>query len=113
MHILNYLKSLRRVFHNCTFSVLLTHCARRGQILNCIMMMMVRVSSYFWHVLKSTKTCQRYFNVWPSDFLSLFKVRHAIGALIMTSIEHTEKGIDSLVYRTGAKLREVHARPKV
>ena len=31
------------------------------------------------------------FYVRPSDFSRLFKVRHVIGALIMTSIEHTGK----------------------
>ena len=37
------------------------------------------------------------FNVWPSDFRSLYMTRHVMGALIMTSIEYAygNKFIDS------------------
>ena len=46
-----------------------------------------------------------FFNVRPSDFCNLFKVRHVMGALIMTAIEYTEKsfivGIEPGPSRTG------------
>ena len=56
------------------------------------------MSCYVWCIL--TVLCL--FHVRPSDFCSLYKVRHVMGALIMTSIEHMEKVYDSSGNRTRA-----------
>ena len=44
---------------------------------------------------KKSKKCECFFYVRPSYFCSLFKVRHVIGALNMTSIEYKGEKIDT------------------